>query len=44
MWYLPHDEAAMQEFISNNNGRPAYPRLVMNALPLTELGGLIQKE
>ncbi len=44
MWYQPYNEAAMQEFIINNNGSPSYPRLVMNELPLTELGGLIQKK
>jgi len=44
MWYLPHDEATMQEFISNNNGRPDYARLVMDELPLNELGGLIRKK
>ena len=43
MWYLPHDEAATQEFIRNNDGRPDYARLVMDELPLQELGGLIQK-
>ncbi len=44
MWYLPHDEAATQEFIRNNDGRPDYARLVMDELPLQELGGLIQKK
>jgi hypothetical protein len=44
MWYQPQEEAVMKEFISNNNGRPDYSRLVMHELPLTELGGLIQKK
>jgi hypothetical protein len=42
LWYRPTNEFDMDEFI-NNNGHPHYGQLLMNDLPLKELGSLIQK-
>jgi hypothetical protein len=42
LWYRPANEFDMDEFIKNN-GHPHYGQLLMNDLPLKELGSLIQK-
>ena len=41
LWYRPANDFNMDEFI-NNNGHPHYGQLLMNELPLKELGSLIQ--
>jgi hypothetical protein len=43
MWYRSEDEFDMNEHIKNN-GHPHYGQLLMNELPLKELGSLIQKQ
>ncbi|MBK7631821.1 MAG: hypothetical protein IPJ23_14165 [Ignavibacteriales bacterium] len=43
MWYRPANEFNMEEHIKNN-GHPHYGQLLMNELPLKELGSLIQKK
>jgi len=43
MWYRPANEFDMEEFLQNN-GHPPYGQLLMNELPLKELGSLIQKK